>query len=105
MHPEPKGKQQEAMTPALSSQIKSGGLIFHKVMSCFGSHWSPKLLFSRALGIRVDRRLLPSSNPLAVCPGNGRFSKYLLALSLHLELVLYLLGDPGVSQNPEKITP
>lgn len=77
---------------------------FHKVMSCFGSHWGPELPLSRALGIRVDRRLLPSANPLVVCPRNGCFSKYLLVLSLHLELVLHL-GDPGISQNLEKIAP
>lgn len=78
---------------------------FHKVMSCFGSHWSPVLPFSRALGMPVDRRLLPAAHPLAVCPGNGRSSTYLLVLRLHLELVSLVLGDRGVSQNLEKITP
>lgn len=46
-------------------------------------------------------RWLTSDNILTVCPGNRCFPKHLLVLSLCLELVT--LGDPGVSQNLEKI--
>lgn len=61
---------------------------FHKVMNCFGCHWNPKLPFSRASGIHVDRKLLPSAKSLTGCPGNKCFSKYLLVLRLLLKLGL-----------------
>jgi len=75
-----------------------------KVMICFSSYWSSELPFSRALGIQVERKLLPSANPLIVRPGDRLCSKYLLDMSLRLELVMHM-GDPGMSQNLETITP